>query len=218
MLSRLFEGFSWTILSLLLLGSAPLWADDSLMAAQRLTAILEQTETLTADVEQLTLDQQGREVQASYASLKMHQPDRFYWHATRPWEELLVTDGESLWIYEPDLEQVTIETFNEATSHTPAMLLSADAASLARDFDVSIIENTNGFIRFRLLPRQPEALFEELYLSFQSGQLNGMQFSDSLGQRTSLSFRNVKVNVSLDAATFSFDIPEDVDVIDARRP
>lgn len=197
---------------------ALLQADESLSAAQRLTGILEHTETLTAEVEQLTLDQQGREVQESHGTLKMHKPDRFYWHATSPWEELLVTDGESLWIHEPDLNQVTIETFNAATTHTPLMLLSADAETLAADFEVSITETEDDFIRFRLLPRQPEALFEELYLSFRDRYLSGMQFSNSLGQRTSVSFSDVVINPALEPSVFSFDIPEDVEVIDARRP
>lgn len=195
-----------------------LQAEESLSAAQRLTDILEHTETLTAEVEQLTLDQQGREVQESHGILKMHKPDRFYWHGTSPWEEMLVTDGESLWIHEPDLEQVTIETFNAATTHTPLMLLSADAETLAADFEVSVTEAEGDFIRFRLLPRQPEALFEELYLSFRGHYLSGMQFSNSLGQRTSVSFSDVVLNPSLDASVFNFDIPEDVEVIDARRP
>lgn len=184
-------------------------------AASRLTSLLARVSTLQADVDQLTMDQQGREVQAATAQLKMRKPDHFYWHATSPYEEVMVTNGELLWIYEPDLEQVTIERFNAATTHTPAMLLSSDAATLTENFVIEVDELPEDGLRFMLYPRQPEALFEELILVFYRQQLEEMQFEDSLGQRTSLYFLNMQINPALDDGIFEFTAPAGVEIIDS---
>ena len=83
-----------------------------LAAAAQLAAILEQTRTLRADVDVLTLDQDGREIQESKALLVMQKPDHFYWEILSPYSETMLTNGERIWRFEPDLEQVTVEHFN----------------------------------------------------------------------------------------------------------
>lgn len=202
---------------------APLLAQDNdtagkgpaLDGAARLAELMAQTQSLSAEVEQLVLDQDGREMQETRALLQMRKPASFRWEVSEPWEELTVTDGETVWRHEPDLEQVTIRRFNEALDRTPAMLLNADAATIAEAYEVTAVNMEEGDIaRFILYPRQPDSLFERLSLSFDGAALLEMQWEDSLGQRTSLAFRNLQRNLVLPDSHFRFAIPPGVDVID----
>jgi outer membrane lipoprotein carrier protein len=200
---------------LLALTLAPHAAAQDDAAAARLAAILAKTTSLSAEVEQLVLDQDGREVQETQVLLEMRKPASFRWEVREPWEELTVTDGDLIWRHEPDLEQVTIRRFDDALDRTPAMLLNADAATIAETYEVTAASGEGGGLtRFILHPRQPDSLFERLSLTFSGDELLDMHIEDSLGQRTSLAFRSLQRNLSLPDARFRFEIPPGVDVID----
>jgi outer membrane lipoprotein carrier protein len=186
-------------------------------AIAELEAILGQTNTLSAEVEQLLIDQDGRELQETRALLLMEKPARFRWAVTQPYEELMVTDGETIWRYEPDLGQVTIQPFDDDIDRTPVMLLNGDAVVIAEAYDVSSTNMGGDLVRFILTPRNPDRLFESLSLTFKGPVLEEMQFEDSLGQQTSLSFHEVQRNVPLDASQFTFTPPAGIDVIDNRE-
>ena len=203
---------------LLLLLAGPAFSQTDADAASRLVDLLSGLETMRAEVAQLTLDQEGREVQEAEATLTMHRPDRFYWHTTVPYEEVMTTDGESIWIYEPDLDQVTVQDFSEDVSRTPALLLSEDEETLRESFSITLDDVGGGRSRFTLVPRDPGSLFEILSMTFSDGKLEEMQFSDSLGQRTSLEFSEVETNLPVDQELFTFEAPDGVEVIDSRRP
>lgn len=186
-------------------------------AIAALEAILAQTQTLSAEVEQLLVDQDGREIQETRALLLMEKPSHFHWAITEPYQQLTVTDGETLWHYEPDLDQVTINTFDDnEVDRVPAMLLNGDADTIREAYDVSSTNMGGELVRFVLIPRNPDRLFERLSVTFRGAVLEEMQFEDSLGQRTSLSFNEVNRNVPLDASKFSFTPPDGIDVIDNR--
>ena len=212
----LLSGFALGLCGLALLAPGARAQDNGESAAARLTELLGGIDTLRADVEQLTLDQNGRAVQESSAELVMSRPDHFYWHATAPYEEVMTTNGELLWIYEPDLGQVTVQEFSDQVSRTPALLLSEDEESLRESFDISVSEGDGG-TSFTLRPHAPDSLFETLSMSFSDGSLSGMHFADSLGQQTSLDFSNVETNVPVDEELFTFEPPEGVEVIDSTQ-
>lgn len=193
--------------------------DADMTAATQLAAILEETRTLQADVDVLTLDQDGREVQESTALLVMQKPDHFYWEILTPYSELMLTDGERIWRYEPDLEQVSIEYFNDDVSRTPVMLLNGDAADIVASYFITAAGFENGVAadnrsRFILTPRGNDGLFTRLSLTFSGTTLEEMQFEDSLGQMTSLTFSGIQANTAIDPGRFVFRMPEGVDVID----
>jgi outer membrane lipoprotein carrier protein len=184
-------------------------------AVLQLQSLLDQTQTLSAEVQQLLLDQDGRELQENQVLLLMQKPASFYWGITEPYEDLLVTDGDIIWHYEPDLGQVTIQPFDDDVNRTPVMLLNGDAASIAEAYEVSVASvGDTQLQRFILIPRKPGSLFERLSLSFNGPVLEEMQFEDSLGQQTSLSFRDVQRNLPLDDTRFTFTPPAGVDIID----
>lgn len=186
-------------------------------AVTELVGLLDQTQTLSAEVDQLQLDQDGRELQETRALLLMQKPSNFHWAITQPYEELMVTDGQTIWRYEPDLEQVTIQPFDKDLDRTPVMLLNGDADSITEAYEVSSTSLGAELSRFILIPRNPDRLFERLSLTFNGPVLEEMQFEDSLGQQTSLTFREVQRNVPLDPGLFSFTSPAGVDIIDNRE-
>ncbi|MDT8397010.1 MAG: outer membrane lipoprotein chaperone LolA [Pseudomonadales bacterium] len=207
LLGLLMAIFSWSS------GAQPV--ESGSPAVMQLTAILEKTGSLRAEVEQLMLDQEGRELQEVRATLIMQKPDHFYWQTSEPYEQLMLTDGQKIWIYEPDLEQVTIQAFDAEVGRTPVLLLSGSAASLAEAYDIEMaLLPHNGRTRFVLLPKDPGSLFERLSLTFFDDKLEEMQFEDSLGQKTSLSFSGQEVNVPIAPEVFEFVIPPGTDVID----
>ncbi len=186
-----------------------------LEAAESLAALLQETRTLQADVEQLTLDQDGREIQEFQARLVLEKPDHFSWEILSPYQELLLTDGERIWRFEQDLEQVSIDPFSNDISRTPVLLLNGDARAIAESYTVSSISDlVSANTRFILKPKAPDSLFERLSLSFSGETLTEMQFEDSLGQKTSLTFNTMRVNESIDPAVFIFQVPEGVEVLD----
>ena len=183
-----------------------------LEAAQSLAALLQETRTLQADVEQLTLDQDGREIQEFQARLVLEKPDHFSWEILSPYQELLLTDGERIWRFEQDLEQVSIDPFSNDISRTPVLLLNGEAAAIADSYNIASAAMDYGSVqRFILTPKAPDSLFERLSLSFVDSTLTEMQFEDSLGQKTSLTFSNVRANEAIDPAVFIFQMPADVD-------
>ena len=199
------------LLAVLSLSSLCAMADET-VAVQKLTQLLNQAQTITARFSQLTLDGSGTQLQETAGQLALKRPGLFRWHTDEPMEQLLVSNGDTVWLYDPDLEQVTIQTLDQRLTHTPALLLSGDVSKISENFEISHKEGGN-VIDFILKPKSKDSLFDSLRLSFRGGVLNDMQLIDSIGQRTNILFLNVQMNEALDDKQFSFDIPEGADVI-----
>lgn len=197
--------------SALLFTLVPVQADQT-ASVQRLTGLLQKAETLTGRFSQLSLDGTGTQLQETSGELALKRPGQFRWHTDEPMEQLLVSDGKKVWLYDPDLEQVTIQTLDQRLTHTPALLLSGDVSSISENFEVSHKE-AGEVIDFTLRPKAKDTLFDNLRLSFRSGVINDMQMIDGVGQRTNILFHDVRVNEPLAAGLFSFEIPEGTDVI-----
>lgn len=202
--------FRMLLLSALALVLLPAQADER--SIQRLTQLLGQAQTLTARFSQLTLDGSGTQLQESAGELTLKRPGLFRWHTDEPMEQLLVSDGKKVWLWDPDLEQVTIQTLDQRLTHTPALLLSGDVSKIGENFEVSHKE-TGGVVDFVLKPKAKDTLFDNLRLSFRNGVINDMQLIDSVGQRTNILFFGVKMNQKVDVAQFTFKVPEGADVI-----
>src|SRR5262245_30958888 len=99
-------------------------ADDA--ATQRLSELLSKAQTMTARFSQLTLDGSGTRLQETSGQLSLKRPGLFRWHTDAPQEQLLISNGEKVWLFDPDLEQVTIQKLDQRLTQTPALLLSGD--------------------------------------------------------------------------------------------
>lgn len=196
--------------SALLFLLVPAHADQA--SAQRLTGLLQKAETLTGRFSQLSLDGTGTQLQETSGEMALQRPGKFRWHTDEPMEQLLVSDGKKVWLYDPDLEQVTIQTLDQRLTHTPALLLSGDVSAISENFEVSHQE-AGEVVDFTLKPKAKDTLFDSLRLSFRGGVINDMQMIDGVGQRTNILFQNVKLNEPLKSDLFTFEIPEGTDVI-----
>jgi outer membrane lipoprotein carrier protein len=210
-----FEGYMQLIrllcASVLLVALAPAHADQA-ASTKRLTGLLNQAETLTGRFSQLSLDGSGTQLQETSGELALKRPGQFRWHTDAPMEQLLVSNGKKVWLYDPDLEQVTIQELDQRLTHTPALLLSGDVSTISENFEVSHKE-AGEVVDFTLKPKAKDTLFDNLRLSFRNGVINDMQLIDSVGQRTNILFMGVKMNQPLKADLFTFEIPEGADVI-----
>ncbi|MFV0885435.1 outer membrane lipoprotein chaperone LolA [Metapseudomonas otitidis] len=186
-------------------------ADDQ-VAISRLTEMLNKAQTITGRFSQLTLDGSGTQLQETSGELALKRPGLFRWHTDEPMEQLLVSNGEKVWLYDPDLQQVTIQTLDQRLTHTPALLLSGDVSKISENFEITHKEGGD-VVDFILKPKAKDTLFDTLRLSFRNGVINDMQLIDSVGQRTNILFLGVKMNQKLDAEQFDFKIPEGADVI-----
>lgn len=199
------------LLSVLSVTSVAVAADEE-VAVQRLTELLNQAQTIEARFSQLTLDGGGTQLQETAGQLALKRPGLFRWHTDAPMEQLLVSNSEKVWLYDPDLQQVTIQTLDQRLTHTPALLLSGDVSKIRENFDISYNEG-GSVVDFILKPKSKDTLFDSLRLSFRNQVLNDMQLIDSIGQRTNILFLNVKMNEPQDDAQFTFEIPAGADVI-----
>lgn len=195
----------------LLFNLMPAQADQA-SSVQRLTGLLQKAQTLTGRFSQLSLDGTGTQLQETSGEMALKRPGQFRWHTDQPMEQLLVSDGKKVWLYDPDLEQVTIQTLDKRLTHTPALLLSGDVSAISENFNVSAKE-AGDVVDFTLTPKAKDTLFDTLRLSFRGDVINDMQMVDSVGQRTNILFQGVKLNPSLESDMFTFEIPKGTDVI-----
>lgn len=184
-----------------------------LEASARLHERLQGTQAFQAEFTQTVLGGGGVMLQTTQGEIAVKRPGLLYWKTYPPLEQLLVSDGNKLWSYDPDLEQVTVQDVDQRLSQTPALLLSGEVEGLSESYEIEDVQLGDQVWQFQLTPKQPDSLFEELKLTFSGDILVQMHMLDSLGQRSSLEFNNVKINPQLDAAMFSFTPPAGVDVI-----
>lgn len=206
------RAFRMLLLAVMALLTLPAQADDA-AAVARLTHLLSQAQTLTARFSQLTLDGSGTQLQETAGELSLKRPGLFRWHTDAPQEQLLVSNGQKVWLFDPDLNQVTIQTLDQRLTHTPALLLSGDVSKISENFEISHKEG-GSVVDFILKPKAKDSLFDNLRLSFRNGVINDMQLIDGSGQRTNILFLSVQMNQPLDTAQFSFQPPADADVIE----
>ena len=192
-------------------------ADD----APQLAELLDGMTTLSAEFEQTVTNRFGDVLQAATGRMRLKRPMRLRWELDEPYPQLVVTNGESLWVYDPDLEQVTVQPLAEALSGSPAVFLTGTVADLRRNFTVVATEAPEtGGSRFELTPVDPNAVYGELALTFAAdGSLAGIDIGDHLQQLTRVAFTARDSSAVLESELFEFTVPTGVDVIgDVSRP
>lgn len=182
-------------------------------AADKLSELLSRTETISGRFSQLTLDSTGTQLQEASGQMVLQRPGMLRWHTDPPLEQLLVSNGEKVWLYDPDLMQVTVQKMDQRLTHTPALLLSGDVSKISENFTISYQEG-GPVVDFILTPTAKDTLFDTLRLSFRNGVINDMQLLDAVGQRTNILFMGVTINEQIDPSEFVFQAPAGVDVIE----
>ncbi|HSN20403.1 MAG TPA: outer membrane lipoprotein chaperone LolA [Usitatibacter sp.] len=171
------------------------------------------TKSATAIFEQQAFDRSGQVVDRSSGTFAFARPGKFRWAYEKPHQELLVADGAKLWIYDPDLQQVTVKRIDQAISSTPAALL-AGKDDITKLFTLRDAGSKDGLAWVEALPKSKDTGFDRVRLGMQGRTLAAMELYDQLGGHTVLRFSDLKANVSLPAETFRFTPPKGADVID----
>jgi outer membrane lipoprotein carrier protein len=142
----------------------------------------------------------------------LKRPGRFRWDYQQPYERVVVGDGERLWLYEADLEQVTVRPLRAGLGETPASLLTGEPNVLDR-FEYVSSWSGEGIAWVRLKPRAAESDFDSIAIGFAGDRPVQLELNDRLGQQTRVFFSDIELNRPIDDATFRFDVPGGVDVI-----
>ena len=177
-----------------------------------LSNLLNKMNSLTGNFKQKVIEQNGAIFQEVSGQFFFKKPNLFKWNYLEPVKSQLISDGELLYLYDPDLKQVIISQLKKIGGVSPAMLLvTRDIESL---FKVSIIQDEKGVSWFKALPHEPEkANFKEVFINFVQNELKGMRIIDGFDNTTEIEFIKVSRNININEAIFLFNTPEDIDVI-----
>ncbi len=199
-----------TLLTALLLPLAATAGDPG----ARLRAFLDTTRSLDAGFVQERVGERDAEPERATGRLRLQRPGRFRWDYETPYVQLILADGERLWIYDPDLEQATVRPQAEALGNSPARLLSG-GLDLDAHFVVVGVTGTDGsdldWVELRPLGGDEE--FTRVRFGFLGEHLAAMQMSDNLGFKTNIYFNDIEINSHIDSSLFSFQPPAGVDVL-----
>jgi outer membrane lipoprotein carrier protein len=193
--------------------SSSLMAEAKEGSAAELASLLKSYETYQADFIQIVVNESGSKVQESRGSLKAKRPGLFYWETRAPMSQFVVSNGESVKVYDPDLEQVTVHNLDDRVQTTPALLLSGEVDNLEETYRVSGRQVSDDTREFTLEPKSEDSLFVSLRLTFFKNELQEMRMQDSLSQLSVLSFDHIRLNETVDNSAFTLEYPEGVDVI-----
>ena len=185
------------------------WSGGAPEDIQQLRDLLQPITSLSARFQQQITDGDGYELQASEGLFQVSQPNRLRWVVETPMPQQIIADGVTLWIYDPDLEQVIIQPFNDDIAATPAILFSGDLDQLDDAYFVTQLAEG----RFELKPEQGGSLFDSMTIAFDGAKPASIALTDTLGQVTSISFTELDINPALSGDLFVFEAPDGVDVI-----
>ncbi len=194
----------------LVLLTAPVLADDA-EAERRLRAALENMDNLSAEFKQTLLDEDKKVVQQSQGTLKLQRPGKFAWIYTDPFEQQIVADGSELWIYDVELDQVTVKPMDQGISNAPIMILMKQA-DVGEEFNVVEVGQRKFLYWIELEPQAQDIEYTRIFIGLEDGSLRAMELQDQFGQSTQIVFENLRVGVVHDPATFKFVPPPGVDV------
>lgn len=180
-------------------------------ALAALSTFVRDARTGSAEFTQTVTSPDGAKRRTSVGTFEFSRPNRFRFSYTKPFEQLIVADGQRLWVYDPDLNQVVSRKQSTALAATPAALLAG--AQLERDFTLSNEPTRDGVDWVKAVPKQVDGGFESLRIGFRNGELASVEILDNLGQRSVLQFKALKLNVPLPADRMVFTVPKGADVI-----
>lgn len=183
----------------------------------RLHGLLRDMDTLSADVLQLIVESDGGVLEESEIRMRLRRPDGFRWETLTPFPELIVTDGRTLWHWQPDLEQVVIEDWDSGQSEPAARLLSGRTARLEEEYAVAAGPDDGGRREsFTLSPLAADSPHRLITIGFADGEVELIRLDGRNGQRTVWRFSNVRRGAALDGTLFRFEPPAGIEVVDSR--
>jgi len=177
-----------------------------------LKSLLQQTTTARAHFAQIVLDSNMKTLQQATGTMQFSRPGKFRWEYDKPYEQTIVGDGTRVWLYDKDLNQVTVRRFDRAIGSSPAALL-AGSNEIEKDYTLKGLPSRDGLDWLEAVPRTPDTAFERIRLGFGKTGLEAMELRDQFGQTTVIKFSTIERNAKLAPELFRFTPPKGVDVI-----
>ncbi|MBT2118574.1 outer membrane lipoprotein chaperone LolA [Dyella sp. LX-66] len=181
-------------------------------ARARLDTFATGLHALTGQFTQILTDANGNKGKSSSGTLSLEAPRQFRWETLTPYKQTIVADGSRVWLYDPDLEQVTVRVQSTEEAHSPLTVLT-DLKQMDRDFKVTEQGEHDGLAWLRLTSTAKDPQFDYADLGFDANGLARMTFRDQLGAVTEIRFANWQRNPTIPPATFNFVPPKGADVI-----
>jgi outer membrane lipoprotein carrier protein len=204
---------------ILILVTATLWAGSSMAATSKQGAAIAQMQhflrevhSLKADFTQVVMDPNLRQIKQSSGTLLIKRPNRFRWDYVAPNKEVIVADGQHVWMYDVELQQVTVKPLDGTLAASPAVLLSG-SNDVGRNFKIQDLGDKDGIAWVGLTPKVKDTDFEDVRLGFKNGAVAIMELKDALGNLTRITFSHVVRNAALSDDQFRFTPPPGADVI-----
>ena len=173
---------------------------------------LRETSSATAQFTQVVYDRNMRKLQETSGTMTFARPGRIRWAYEKPYEQLIVGDGNKLWVYDKDLNQVTVKAMGQAIGGSPAALL-AGSNDIEKDFRISASGMKDGLDWLEAIPRSGESTFQKVRMGFGKSGLEAMELLDGFGQLTVVRFSGIERNPKLSPELFQFAPPKGADVI-----
>jgi outer membrane lipoprotein carrier protein len=170
------------------------------------------TNTMRAKFSQVVNDNAGRKVQEVQGTMHLQRPNKFRWDYNKPYEQQIVSDGKQVFLFDLDLQQVTIRELSKALGSSPASLLAGGAA-VEKSFTLKNAVRQDDLSWVQAVPKDKDSGFDQVMLGFKAEKLTKMELYDSFNHVTHIRFENVEQNPALQASTFLFTPPKGVDVV-----
>ncbi len=182
-------------------------------ATDKLKNFIAATHSAQANFTQEVLDKNGKRLQSASGTMQFERPGKFRWVYQKPYEQLIVGDGAKFWLYDVDLNQVTVKKLDAALGSSPAALLSG-SNEIERGFELKDAGNQDGMEWLQAQPRAQDTSFEKILMAFNAqSDLVIMELHDAFGHKTVLRFLNMKRNPKLSPNLFKFVPPKGADVL-----
>lgn len=180
---------------------------------ERLKSFMEGSRSAQAEFSQTVMDKNGKKLQSAAGTMQFVRPGKFRWVYQKPYEQVIVGDGAKFWLYDVDLNQVTVKKLDAALGSSPAALLAGNN-EIEHSFGLKDVGNQAGLDWVEAKPKSRETNFEVILLGFDAqGELAAMELHDNFGHATVLRFSNLKRNPSLAPGLFRFIPPKGADVL-----
>ena len=189
-------------------GSFPVHASG----IDKLKEFIQHSATGKAQFNQVLLDKNGRSVQKSSGTMQFSRPGKFRWTYEKPYAQLIIGDGEKLWVFDPELNQVTVKKLDQALGASPAALL-AGSNEIENNFRLKDDGARDGLEWLQALPNTQDSAFESVRMGFNQYGLEVMELRDHFGQTTVLHFLDLERNPRLNPELFKFTPPKGADIV-----
>jgi outer membrane lipoprotein carrier protein len=188
---------------------------SNLVLADGVSSLLDffnNTNTMRAQFNQVVNDKQGRKEQEVEGTMQLQRPNKFRWDYKKPYEQQIISDGKDVFLYDADLQQVTISELSKAIGSSPAAML-AGGGNVEKSFTLKNAVRKDGLTWVLALPKDKESGFDRVLLGFKAKKLRKMELYDSFNHVTLITFSDVERNPVLQDSTFLFTAPKGVDVV-----